>query len=84
MIALLRRLLDEGGGLVTREQVQRAGKVWLLLASVGILVVRYAHRRLVHEPDEVRREILTILANRRAMLTWSPTPAGFTDVVLDR
>nr|MDT0662785.1 DUF559 domain-containing protein [Micromonospora sp. DSM 115978] len=36
-----------------------------LLATVGILVVRYAHRRLVHEPDKVRREILAILASRR-------------------
>ncbi|MFI7432544.1 DUF559 domain-containing protein [Micromonospora haikouensis] len=37
-----------------------------LLASVGILVVRFAHRRLVHEPDEVRRETLAILAARAA------------------
>jgi very-short-patch-repair endonuclease len=36
-----------------------------LLATVGILVVRFAHRRLVHEADEVRRETLTILATRR-------------------
>lgn len=36
-----------------------------LLATVGILVVRFAHRRLVHEIDEVRREILAILASRR-------------------
>jgi very-short-patch-repair endonuclease len=36
-----------------------------LLATLGILVVRFAHRRLVHEPTEVRREILAILANRR-------------------
>nr|MDT0659846.1 DUF559 domain-containing protein [Micromonospora sp. DSM 115978] len=35
-----------------------------LLATLGILVVRYPHRRLVQEPDEVRREILTILATR--------------------
>lgn len=39
-----------------------------LLASVGILVVRYAHRRLVTEPIEVRREILAILASRRSTL----------------
>jgi very-short-patch-repair endonuclease len=37
-----------------------------LLASVGILVVRFAHRRLVHEPDEVRRETRAILATRAA------------------
>ncbi|MFG1656040.1 DUF559 domain-containing protein [Micromonospora chersina] len=37
-----------------------------LLATVGILVVRFAHRRLVHETDEVRRETLAILAQRAA------------------
>ncbi|MFI6327448.1 DUF559 domain-containing protein [Micromonospora chersina] len=37
-----------------------------LLATVGILVVRFAHRRLVHETDEVRRETLAILARRPA------------------
>ncbi|MCZ7422252.1 DUF559 domain-containing protein [Verrucosispora sp. WMMA2121] len=36
-----------------------------LLATVGILVVRFAHRRLMHEPDTVRRETLTILATRQ-------------------
>lgn len=36
-----------------------------LLASSGILVVRFAHRRLVREVDEVRRETLAILATRR-------------------
>ncbi|RAO07833.1 hypothetical protein GUI43_04288 [Micromonospora noduli] len=36
-----------------------------LLAAVGILVVRFAHRRLVHDVDEVRRETLAILATRR-------------------
>ncbi|MEU9825595.1 DUF559 domain-containing protein [Micromonospora chersina] len=35
-----------------------------LLATVGILVVRFAHRRLLHESDEVRRETLAILARR--------------------
>jgi very-short-patch-repair endonuclease len=35
-----------------------------LLATLGILVVRFAHRRLVHEPTEVRREVLSILATR--------------------
>ncbi|QGN48430.1 DUF559 domain-containing protein [Micromonospora sp. WMMC415] len=38
-----------------------------LLATLDILVVRFAHRRLVHEPDEVRRETLAILARRRSM-----------------
>jgi very-short-patch-repair endonuclease len=36
------------------------------LAARGILVVRFAHRRLVHEVDDVRRETLAILASRRA------------------
>ena len=36
-----------------------------LLAAVGILVVRFAHRRLVHDVDEVRRETFAILATRR-------------------
>ncbi|MET7707564.1 DUF559 domain-containing protein [Micromonospora sp. NPDC005413] len=36
-----------------------------LLATIGILVVRFAHRRLVHEIDAVRRETLAILATRR-------------------
>ncbi|MFC4106017.1 endonuclease domain-containing protein [Micromonospora zhanjiangensis] len=36
-----------------------------LLATLGILVVRFSHRRLTHEPDEVRRETLAILARRR-------------------
>ncbi|GIJ09336.1 DUF559 domain-containing protein [Micromonospora andamanensis] len=36
-----------------------------LLATAGILVVRFAHRRLIHEPDDVRRETLAILATRR-------------------
>lgn len=35
-----------------------------LLATIGILVVRFAHRRLVHEVDQVRRETLAILASR--------------------
>ncbi|GIJ23679.1 hypothetical protein Vlu01_43030 [Micromonospora lutea] len=36
-----------------------------LLATVGILVVRFSQRRLVREPDEVRRETSAILAGRR-------------------
>ncbi|MFD6752494.1 DUF559 domain-containing protein [Micromonospora gifhornensis] len=35
------------------------------LAALGILVVRFAHRRLVREPETVRRETLAILATRR-------------------
>lgn len=36
-----------------------------LLATLGILVVRFAHRRLVHETAAVCREIRAILASRR-------------------
>ncbi|WBB51527.1 DUF559 domain-containing protein [Verrucosispora sp. WMMA2044] len=36
-----------------------------LLATIGIQVVRFAHRRLINEPDTVRRETLAILAARR-------------------
>ncbi|MEV4482651.1 DUF559 domain-containing protein [Micromonospora coxensis] len=36
-----------------------------LLATVGILVVRFAHRRLMDETEAVRREVLAILASRR-------------------
>ncbi|MET8259113.1 DUF559 domain-containing protein [Micromonospora sp. NPDC005553] len=35
-----------------------------LLATVGILVVRFSHRRLTTDPAKVRQETLTILANR--------------------
>ncbi|MFK3979186.1 DUF559 domain-containing protein [Micromonospora sp. NPDC050397] len=35
-----------------------------LLATVGILVVRFSHRRLLHETTEVRREVVAILAGR--------------------
>jgi very-short-patch-repair endonuclease len=34
------------------------------LAALGILVVRFTHYRLVHEPEQVRREVLAILAAR--------------------
>jgi very-short-patch-repair endonuclease len=35
------------------------------LASIGILVVRFTYRRLVHEPAAVRDEVRAILAARR-------------------
>ncbi|MEU6207919.1 DUF559 domain-containing protein [Micromonospora musae] len=35
------------------------------LAALGILVVRFTHRRLTREPEAVRRETLAILASRR-------------------
>ncbi|MET8266350.1 DUF559 domain-containing protein [Micromonospora arida] len=40
-----------------------------LLATVGIVVVRFSHRRLTTDPVQVRQETLAILANRtRAMI----------------
>ncbi|MEV7327894.1 DUF559 domain-containing protein [Micromonospora sp. NPDC093244] len=36
-----------------------------LLATVGILVVRFSHRRLLTDPAQVRQETRAILANRR-------------------
>jgi hypothetical protein len=38
------------------------------LAALGIMVVRFSHYRLVHEPERVRQEILAILAARRREL----------------
>ncbi|MFB9236064.1 endonuclease domain-containing protein [Plantactinospora siamensis] len=35
------------------------------LATLGILTVRFSGRRLIHEPGQVRRETLAILASRR-------------------
>ncbi|MEU8156317.1 DUF559 domain-containing protein [Micromonospora sp. NPDC048986] len=35
-----------------------------LLATVGIVVVRFSHRRLTTDPVQVRQETLAILANR--------------------
>ncbi|NUT36280.1 MAG: DUF559 domain-containing protein [Hamadaea sp.] len=39
------------------------------LATMGILVVRFSYRRLMTEPQRVRREILCILAERRASIS---------------
>ncbi|WP_307868371.1 DUF559 domain-containing protein [Micromonospora sp. C95] len=51
-----------------------------LLATTGILVVRFAHRRLIHEPDNVRRETLAILATRRPS---TARPAGGDGLTVD-
>src|SRR5690606_24095615 len=37
-----------------------------LLATLGILVVRFTHERLLYDADAVRREVLAILSARRA------------------
>ncbi|MEV7987970.1 DUF559 domain-containing protein [Micromonospora sp. NPDC085948] len=42
-----------------------------LLATIGIVVVRFAHRRLVHEIDEVRRETMAIPTRS---ICWLPPP----------
>jgi very-short-patch-repair endonuclease len=39
-----------------------------LLAALGILVVRFTHRRLVYETAAVQREVLAILRSRGALL----------------
>lgn len=36
------------------------------LATCGIAVVRFSHRRLTTDPDAVRREVLSVLAARRS------------------
>ena len=51
-----------------------------LLATVGIVVVRFSHRRLTTDPAQVRQETLAILANRTAahdqvMLSSSHRPS---------
>ncbi|MEV2241976.1 DUF559 domain-containing protein [Micromonospora sp. NPDC049891] len=51
-----------------------------LLATAGILVVRFAHRRLIDEPDDVRRETLAILATRRPS---TARPAGGDGLTVD-
>jgi very-short-patch-repair endonuclease len=38
------------------------------LAALGVLVVRFTHRRLVHETAAVREEVLAILIQRRSWL----------------
>lgn len=49
-------------GPVQRERDLRRDAA---MASIGILVVRFSYSRLMSEPGEVRREVLTILAGRR-------------------
>ncbi len=48
------------------------------LAALGILVVRFSHRRLTRDPDEVRRDVLKILAHPPSRLTTSPRPPAST------
>jgi very-short-patch-repair endonuclease len=39
------------------------------LAALGWVVLRFSYRRLTTEPDTCRREILTVRAARRSLLT---------------
>ncbi|WP_229406365.1 endonuclease domain-containing protein [Micromonospora sp. NBRC 110038] len=56
-----------------------------LLATRGILVVRFAHRRLVREPDRVRAEVLAILASRQPpAASRQPPTANRTDGLTGR
>lgn len=51
-----------------RERDRRRDAALAALGILGILVVRYTHHRLTHDPDGVRREVLAILAARRGTL----------------
>jgi very-short-patch-repair endonuclease len=57
--------LDGRDGHVTRADRERDLRRDAALAAHGILVVRFTHYRLTHEPEAVRREILAILTARR-------------------
>ena len=50
-------------GVPGQREVDLRRDAWL--ATLGIQVVRFSHRRLVHDIAEVRREILAVLAARR-------------------
>ncbi|WBB99757.1 DUF559 domain-containing protein [Solwaraspora sp. WMMA2080] len=52
-----------GHGAPGQREVDLRRDAWL--ATLGIQVVRFSHRRLVHDTAEVRREILAVLAARR-------------------
>lgn len=56
--------LDGAKWHASPEQRERDLRRDAALATLGILVVRFTHDRLVREPDQVRREVLAILAAR--------------------
>lgn len=58
--------LDGARWHTDRRQRERDMRRDSALAAKGILVVRYSHDRLRHEPALVRKEALAILAARRA------------------
>lgn len=47
-----------------------------LLATLGILVVRFTHHRLVYETAEVQREVLAILDRRRGLHDRNPVASS--------
>jgi very-short-patch-repair endonuclease len=57
--------LDGRDGHVTKADRERDLRRDAALAARGILVVRFTHYRLTHEPEAVRLEILAILAVRK-------------------
>ncbi len=65
--------LDGRDGHVSVADRERDLKRDAALAARGILVVRFTHYRLTHEPEAVRREVLAILAARRgfARTLWA-------------
>jgi very-short-patch-repair endonuclease len=66
--------LDGRDGHVSRVDRERDLRRDAALAARGILVVRFTHHRLTREPEAVRREILAILAARRAVPTGAEDP----------
>lgn len=63
--------LDGRDGHVTKADRERDLRRDAALAACGILVVRFTHHRLTHEPEAVRLEILAILAVRRTHIEKS-------------
>lgn len=53
----------------SRAQRERDLRRDSALAAAGWLIVRISYQRLTTEPDEVRRELLMIIATRRAQLS---------------
>jgi very-short-patch-repair endonuclease len=60
--------LDGAAWHGSQSQRERAVRRDAQLAALGIVVVRFTHHRLHHEPDRVIDELLSILAARRRQL----------------
>ncbi len=59
--------LDGARWHASPEQRERDLRRDAALAALGILVVRFTHRRITREPANVRRQAISILESRRAM-----------------